>query len=125
MLSDTICYIPKSEKTEKVVIMLHGYGSDGNDLISMAPFMGAHLPNTAFYAPDAPEKMNFMSGFKWFDIETEASVSVFSHSDYIERLMERAKNILPIVHYKYLLFMTRVNNFSSIIKSTILTFCLF
>ena len=97
MLSDTICYIPKSEKTEKVVIMLHGYGSDGNDLISMAPFMGVHLPNTAFYAPDAPEKMNFMSGFKWFDIETEASVSVFSHSDYIERLMERAKNILPIV----------------------------
>ena len=77
--------------------MLHGFGANGNDLISMASFMAEHLPNTAFYAPDAPEKMDFTGGFKWFDIETDVSVSVFSHSDYVERLMERAKKVLPLI----------------------------
>ena len=98
MLSDTICYIPKDEKIERVVIMLHGYGADGNDLISMAPFMAEHLSNTVFYAPNAPEQMDFMSGFKWFDIEIDASVAVFSHSDYIEKLMTRGKNVLPLIN---------------------------
>lgn len=98
MLSDTICYIPKDEKIERAVIMLHGYGADGNDLISMAPFMAEHLPHTAFYAPNAPEQMDFMSGFKWFDIEMDASVAVFSHSDYIQKLMAKAKNVLPLIN---------------------------
>ena len=97
MLSDAIFYIPKEQKIEKVVIMLHGFGADGNDLISMAPFMSVHIPNAAFYAPNAPFGMEYMSGFKWFDIETDASVSVFTHSDYIQKLMERGKKVLPLI----------------------------
>ena len=97
MLSDTICYIPKDKKIEKAVIMLHGYGADGNDLISMAPYMSSYLSEAVFYAPNAPQRMDFMSGFKWFDIELGASCDVFSHSDFIQRLMNRAKNVLPMI----------------------------
>ena len=98
MLSDTICYMPKNQKIEKAIIMLHGFGSDGNDLISMAPFMAQYLPNTCFYAPNAPFLMDKTAGFKWFDIETDASESVFSHSDYIQILMNRANESIDLVY---------------------------
>ena len=54
---------------KRLVIFVHGYGADGNDLISLADPLGPHMPETVFYAPDAPNpcKMNPM-GFEWFPI---------------------------------------------------------
>ncbi|GGA23207.1 alpha/beta hydrolase [Neptunicoccus cionae] len=60
---------PKSGNTKSLVIFVHGYGADGNDLISLADPLAEHMPDTVFYAPDAPNrcKMNPM-GFEWFPI---------------------------------------------------------
>jgi phospholipase/carboxylesterase len=38
-----------------VVILLHGYGSNGADLIGLVPYWRAALPHTLFLAPDAPQ----------------------------------------------------------------------
>ncbi len=59
----------KSGDTKSLVIFVHGYGADGNDLISLADPLAEHMPDTVFYAPDAPNrcKMNPM-GFEWFPI---------------------------------------------------------
>lgn len=38
-----------------MVILLHGYGSNGDDLIGLAPFWRDALPNTVFLSPNAPE----------------------------------------------------------------------
>jgi phospholipase/carboxylesterase len=38
-----------------LVILLHGYGSNGADLIGLVPFWRAALPDTLFLAPDAPQ----------------------------------------------------------------------
>lgn len=38
-----------------LVILLHGYGSNGQDLIGLAPYWRAALPHTLFIAPDAPQ----------------------------------------------------------------------
>jgi phospholipase/carboxylesterase len=38
-----------------LVIFLHGYGSNGADLIDLAPYWAAALPDTLFLAPDAPQ----------------------------------------------------------------------
>ncbi|MFT6451204.1 MAG: phospholipase/carboxylesterase [Halocynthiibacter sp.] len=59
----------KSGQTNSVVIFLHGYGADGPDLLGLADPLADHLPNTAFYAPNAPERSvaNPM-GFQWFPI---------------------------------------------------------
>lgn len=58
-----------SGKAESLVIFLHGYGADGNDLLGLADPMAPHLPNTVFVAPNAPEicPMNPM-GYQWFPI---------------------------------------------------------
>lgn len=58
-----------SGTTENVVILLHGYGADGADLLGLSGPLAPHMPNTTFIAPDAPEKCvaNPM-GFQWFPI---------------------------------------------------------
>lgn len=38
-----------------MVILLHGYGSNGDDLISLAPYWRAALPDTVFLSPNAPQ----------------------------------------------------------------------
>ena len=37
-----------------MVILLHGYGSNGDDLISLAPYWRGALPDTVFLSPNAP-----------------------------------------------------------------------
>jgi phospholipase/carboxylesterase len=59
----------KSGTPDSLVIFLHGYGADGNDLLGLADPLAEHLPNTMFMSPDAPNscKMNPM-GYEWFPI---------------------------------------------------------
>ena len=38
----------------QLVVLLHGVGADGRDLIELAPLLARHLPDAAFHAPDAP-----------------------------------------------------------------------
>ncbi len=51
------------------VIFVHGYGADGADLLGLADPLAPHLPQTAFYSPNAPERCtgNPM-GYQWFPI---------------------------------------------------------
>jgi phospholipase/carboxylesterase len=51
-----------------LVVFLHGYGADGNDLIGLAPFFAQALPNAAFVAPNAPERCSMGVGYQWFGI---------------------------------------------------------
>ncbi|NOX72129.1 MAG: prolyl oligopeptidase family serine peptidase [Alphaproteobacteria bacterium] len=52
-----------------LVILVHGYGADGNDLLGLADPLGEHLPDTVFVAPNAPNKCSGNPfGFEWFPI---------------------------------------------------------
>lgn len=56
-------------KANSVVIFLHGYGADGADLLGLADPLAPHLPETAFYSPDAPEPCGGAPyGRQWFPI---------------------------------------------------------
>lgn len=58
-----------SGTTDSLVIFLHGYGADAEDLIGLAEPLAPHLPNTQFLAPNAPEPCrNNPMGFQWFPI---------------------------------------------------------
>ena len=64
---------PKSGQPPKqAVVLLHGYGSDGNDLIAMAPHFQHLLPGALFVSPNAPHPAQ-MTGFghQWFPINLE------------------------------------------------------
>ncbi len=59
----------KSQPAQRLVVFLHGFGSNGNDLIGLAPYF-AHSDNAAdFVSPNAVQPSPFGSGaFQWFPI---------------------------------------------------------
>ncbi len=62
---------PKSGGSAKqLVVICHGVGADGHDLIDLAPVWGAHaLPDAAFVAPDAPEPYDMApAGRQWYSL---------------------------------------------------------
>lgn len=60
---------PAAATTEQLVIFVHGYGADGNDLIGLAPYFAQALPNAAFVAPNGPQRCEMSPmGYQWFPI---------------------------------------------------------
>lgn len=57
-------------KPDSLVILCHGYGSNGDDLISLGREWRPKLPKTLFLAPNAPEKNPHPGGFQWFPINS-------------------------------------------------------
>ncbi len=60
----------------QLVVLCHGLGADGHDLIDLAPQWAAALPDAVFVAPDAPEPFaGAPFGRQWFEIgQREAGV---------------------------------------------------
>jgi phospholipase/carboxylesterase len=53
----------------QLVVLLHGVGADGQDLIELAPVMAAALPGAAFVAPNAPDPCDIAPfGYQWFSL---------------------------------------------------------
>ena len=59
---------PRSGRARQLVVFLHGYGADGNDLIGLAPRWQRLMPTVAFVAPNAPERCPGSPGYQWFPI---------------------------------------------------------
>lgn len=54
---------------KQLVVMLHGVGADGNDLIGLAPHWQQLLPDAAFVSPHAPEPCEMSPmGHQWFSL---------------------------------------------------------
>ncbi len=59
---------PAKGPASHLVVLVHGYGSDGNDLIGLAPHWQQFLPSAHFIAPHAPDPLPGSPGFQWFPI---------------------------------------------------------
>jgi phospholipase/carboxylesterase len=60
---------PRSGAARQLVVFLHGYGADGNDLISLGREWQALLPDAAFVSPNAPEPCaGSPMGRQWFGL---------------------------------------------------------
>ena len=59
-------------KPTSAVVLLHGYGANGDDLIGLGQYWRDTLPDTVFLAPNAPEElpMPAMGGLQWFGLTT-------------------------------------------------------
>jgi phospholipase/carboxylesterase len=81
---------------KRLVVFLHGYGADGADLLGLADPLGPHLPDTAFVAPNAPERcIGNPMGFQWFPIpwidgssEEEAEAGLRSAADDLNAYLD-------------------------------------
>ena len=60
---------PKSGTAKKLVVLFHGYGSNGRDLAGLANAWAPHFPDVAWASPDAPEQVpGYPQGYQWFPI---------------------------------------------------------
>ncbi len=60
---------PRSGNVKRLVIFLHGLGSNGDDLISLAPELRDELPDTHFISPNAPFRFDMAPfGYQWFSL---------------------------------------------------------
>jgi phospholipase/carboxylesterase len=51
---------------KQIILLLHGYGSNGDDLISMAGPWQRLLPDALFLAPNAPQGCGMGRGYQWW-----------------------------------------------------------
>jgi phospholipase/carboxylesterase len=60
---------PHSGTAQQLVVFLHGYGADGNDLIDIGRAWQQYLPHAAFVSPHAPEPCGQAPvGRQWFPL---------------------------------------------------------
>ena len=88
---NTIILEPLSKnKPKNAVILCHGYGGDGKDISILANYWRAHLPDTIFLCPDAPERCAASpSGFQWFDLLDQSQEQILSKSLIAEKKLNK------------------------------------
>lgn len=86
-------HIPDGAK--KAVVLLHGFGSNGDDLFELAPYIARKgLEDVAFFAPNAPTTTPTGFGYQWFS----DNGWTFNDRDGIEH----AKGLLESYIYKHI-----------------------
>lgn len=56
-------------KPNALIVLCHGYGSNGDDLIGLAPYWARVLPHAQFVSPHAPEPLPGMPGaYQWWGL---------------------------------------------------------
>jgi phospholipase/carboxylesterase len=54
---------------KQIVLLLHGFGSNGSDMIELAPQWQQALPDALFLAPHAPQRCAFMGArYQWWGL---------------------------------------------------------
>lgn len=99
---------PQSEDNypDSAVILLHGYGSNGRDLISLAAEWAPHCSSTIFISPDAPYVCEATPlGQQWFSLENYTREAMEKE---IETEWERASHYINAVIDEYSLTENRI-----------------
>ena len=75
-------------KPHQLVVLLHGLGSNGQDLISLAPLWARELPNALFVSPDAPYPCDMAPmGHQWFSLQEWTE----------DAMLKGAEGVFPVV----------------------------
>jgi phospholipase/carboxylesterase len=79
-------------KPKSLVLLLHGLGSNGQDLISLAPYWASLLPDTVFVSPDAPFACDMVppgypNSYQWFSLQSRDPQDMLSGSKAAEPLL--------------------------------------
>ncbi len=78
------------KEIKNIVVLLHGYGGDGNDIAQVTLNWKRFLPNTLFVCPNAPEACSINpSGYQWFDLSQDNEEFIISESKKNEIILKK------------------------------------
>ena len=88
-LDTTIISPENDEEVKNAVILLHGYGGDGNDISMLTLNWKRFLKNTVFLCPNGHEKCQINPlGFQWFDLTIEDQQYIIKRSLEAEKVIK-------------------------------------
>ena len=83
---DTKIIKPESNIIKNAVILLHGYGGDGNDISNLTLNWKRFLPETIFLCPNGHEVCSINpNGFQWFDLDKDDLIYILEKSIEAEK----------------------------------------
>ena len=66
-------------RPSRLVILLHGLGADGNDLIGLQQYWGRLVPDAEFVSPNAPFPCDMAGyGYQWFSVQDRTPETVLA-----------------------------------------------
>ena len=82
--------IKPDKNVKNALILLHGYGGDGNDISALTLNWKRFLPNTIFLCPDGHERCSINpNGFQWFDLSKEDPKYILDESIKGEQIINK------------------------------------
>ena len=75
---------------KQLVVMLHGYGSNKDDLINLAPELSNYVPNALFISPGAPFQMEGMmhpQHRQWFSLNDRSKDALLREMKTVEEII--------------------------------------
>ena len=85
-LNTTIIEPEETEKIKNAVILLHGYGGDGNDISAVTLNWKRFLPETIFLCPNGHEECPINpNGFQWFNLDNDDPVYIIEETIKAEK----------------------------------------
>ena len=96
-LDTTTIFPEKDQEIKNAIILLHGYGGDGNDISALSLNWKRFLPNTIFLCPNGHEKCKINPlGYQWFDLSVDDPKYILEESlkaeEKIKLYIEEIKN---------------------------------
>ena len=85
-LNSIIIKPEKEADINNAVILLHGYGGNGEDISMLSYNWKRHMPNTVFISPNGHEQCSINpSGYQWFDLTNDNPEYVLEQSFKAEK----------------------------------------
>ena len=89
-LDSTIIKPENDVETKYAIILLHGYGGDGEDISMLALNWKRYMPNTVFICPNGHEPCAINpTGYQWFDLTKEDSGYILDQSIKAENVLKK------------------------------------
>ena len=83
---DTKIIEPENKNINNAVVLLHGYGGDGNDISALTLNWKRFLPQTVFLCPNGHEKCVINpTGYQWFDLSKDDPSYIIEESIKAEK----------------------------------------
>ena len=118
-LDTTTIFPEKDQEIKNAIILLHGYGGDGNDISALSLNWKRFLPNTIFLCPNGHEKCKINPlGYQWFDLSVDDPKYILEESLkaeekiklYIDLYVQKYHNLKFVLHHFYFLVLNILSN---------------
>lgn len=81
---------PDGRKPDSVVVLLHGVGANGHDLLGLSELWHDSVPGAEFVSPDAPFAYDMAPiGHQWFSLQERSLPAMVAGAEQAEPLLDR------------------------------------